>query len=393
MTGTTPEPEDAAADAPAANTSAPTHSDVLILGGGLAGAATAVVLARRGMSVTLVDRYAVFPPIFRAEKIEPDQADLLRKLELFEAIEPHTRPISEVIHARNGRVVYRRRIEQFGISYCDIVNNVRTQIPSGVDFRIGVVKSLVTDGKEPGIVMTDGTRHTGRLLVIAAGMNNRLAEELGARRHMLMQELSMAFGFMLEAVDGKPFSFDAVTYRSFARADRMGFLTLFGMGSLMRGNLFTYWPVNYPDTREMVKEPTAVLRRLFGGLEDVIGAYRVAGKVEPFRIDLYRMDAVTSPGVVVVGDAFQSVCPSTGRGLSKVLTDVDVLCNECIPAWWGKPELGAELVAGFYRHPRKVEVDADALNRALRNRGIAIGTSLRSRIRRLVQQWRFDRGG
>jgi 2-polyprenyl-6-methoxyphenol hydroxylase-like FAD-dependent oxidoreductase len=161
----------------------------------------------------------------------------------------------------------------------------------------------------------------------------------------------------------------------------------------MRGNLFAYWPVNNANTREMVKEPTAVLRRLFDGLENIVGAYRVTGKVEPFRIDLYRMDAVSSPGVVVVGDAFQSVCPSTGRGLSKVLTDVDVLCNECIPAWWGKSELGAELLADFYRHPRKVEVDAEALTRALRNRGIVVGNDLRSRIRRRVQQWRFDRGG
>jgi hypothetical protein len=36
------------------------------------------------------------------------------------------------------------------------------------------------------------------------------------------------------------------------------------------------------------------------------------------------MDGVPQPGVVQIGHAFQSVCPSTGMGLDKVLTDVDV---------------------------------------------------------------------
>lgn len=366
--------------------------DVLILGGGLAGAATAAVLGRRGMAVRVIDRYPEFPPLFRAEKIEPDQVALLRRLGLFDAIEPHTRRITEIIHARNGRVVYRRPIEQFGISYCDIVNRVRSQIPGNVELRFGVVKSVIVGDRCPGVIMTDGTHYQGRLLVIATGMNSRFAEELGARKRMYMQELSMAFGFMLESIDGKTFAFDAVTYRPKSPIDRIGYLTLFRMGSLMRGNLFAYWRARDPDTREMVKDPTASLHRLLPGLDQVVGPYCLSSKIEAFRIDLYRMDAIAFPGVVVIGDAYQSVCPSTGRGLSKVLTDVDVLCNQCAPAWRGHDRIGADMTGALYRNASKVAVDDDALHRALRSRSMVLGGDMRSRVRRILHEWRFDRG-
>ena len=130
--------------------------DVLIVGAGLAGSASATVLARRGLSVTVIDPYAEFPPLFRAEKIEPDQAALLQSLGLLDKVKQKARIISEIIHGRAGRMLRRRQIEQFGISYCDIVNQVRAQIP-----------------------------------------------ELGVEKRMVKEELSMAFGFMLERTDGQ----------------------------------------------------------------------------------------------------------------------------------------------------------------------------------------------
>ena len=53
-------------------------SDVVIIGGGIAGATAAAVLARQGIRVVLVDRWETYPECFKAEKIESDQAILLR---------------------------------------------------------------------------------------------------------------------------------------------------------------------------------------------------------------------------------------------------------------------------------------------------------------------------
>lgn len=367
-------------------------ADIVVVGAGLAGSAVAAVLARRGLAVTVVDPYTEFPSMFRAEKIEPNQADLFRRLGLFDGVEPATRLIREIIHARGGRVVYRRKIEQFGIAYCDIVNSVRSQIPAQVDFRHTRVESIAPDARRPAVVLAGGERIEGRLVVVATGMFGQLTQGLGVARDMVKEELSMVFGFMLERADGAPFAFDAVTYRPETTAEKVGYLTLFRMGQFMRGNLFTYWPLRDALTQEMRRDPVAVLGRVLPGLDAVIGRYGVAGKVEPFKIDLYRTRDPALPGVVLIGDAFQSVCPSTGMGQTKVLTDVDVLCNDCLPEWLAGDEIGPARTAAFYANPRKVDVDAFAVRTALAGRDSVMDNGLPWRIRRRIRTLRFATG-
>lgn len=368
------------------------HRDVIIVGAGLAGSAAATVLARRGLAVTVIDPYAEFPPLFRAEKIEPDQAELLESLGLFDGVRQKTRVIREIIHGYAGRIVHRRQIEQFGISYCDTVNQVRAQIPPQVEFKLSRVETLVPDPVQPRVVLADGAVYQGRLVILASGMTGRLHEQLGLDKRMVKEELSMAFGFMLERTDGQPFAFDAVTYRPGSTANKVGYVTLFRMGSAMRANIFAYWPAKDASTKELLREPASALPRLLPGLDQLIGAYAVQGKIEPFKIDLYRMHDCARPGVVLVGDAYQSVCPSTGMGLSKVLTDVDVLCNTFVPDWLAAPELPAARIADFYAHARKNEVDDRALQQALRGRESVLDNSLHWRLRRMVRTWRFAHG-
>lgn len=367
--------------------------DVLIVGAGLAGSAAATVLAQRGLSVTVIDPYAEFPPLFRAEKIEPDQAALLQSLGLLDKVKQKTRIISEIIHGRAGRMLRRRQIKQFGISYCDIVNQVRAQIPEQVEFRLGRVEKITPDESRPRVELPDGSVCVGRLLILASGMSGRLPEQLGIEKRMVKEELSMAFGFMLERTDGQAFPFDAVTYYTGTLADKVGYVTLFRMGNSMRANIFTYWPAKDATTKELLREPATALPRLLPGLDQLIGSYAVQGKIEPFKIDLYRMQQCARAGMVLIGDAYQSVCPSTGMGLSKVLTDVDVLCNEFVPRWMAAGSITTSDVAAFYAHERKSAVDDRALHLALAGRDSVLATSLRWRVQRLVRAWRFAHGG
>jgi 2-polyprenyl-6-methoxyphenol hydroxylase-like FAD-dependent oxidoreductase len=366
--------------------------DVLVVGAGLAGAAAAAVLARSGLAVTIIDPYPTFPPLFRAEKIEPDQAALLQTLGLLDVVKQKTRVIHEIIHGHAGRVVHRRQIEQFGISYCDTVNQVRSQIPPEVEFKLSRVEKLHADAVAPRVELADGSVYEGRLVILASGMTGRLHEQLAVQKQMVQEELSMAFGFMLERTDGQPFAFDAVTYRPTSYASKVGYVTLFRMGNAMRANIFAYWPAKDASTKELLREPAATLPRLLPGLEQVIGDYAVQGKIEPFKIDLYRMQDCARPGVVLIGDAYQSVCPSTGTGLSKVLNDVQILCQECVPQWLKQPAIPASTIAGFYEHARKNAVDDHSLQQALRGRMSVLDNSLHWKLRRLVRGWRFAHG-
>ena len=89
-------------------------ADVIVVGGGAAGATAAAVMARRDVRVILVDQRAVCPPCFKAEKIEPHQADLFRKFGLMDCLTPLTGRVRKILDARDGRIFKEIPIERYG---------------------------------------------------------------------------------------------------------------------------------------------------------------------------------------------------------------------------------------------------------------------------------------
>ena len=83
-----------------------------------------------------------------------------------------------------------------------------------------------------------------------------------------------------------------------------------------------------------------------------------------------------------MGDACQSVCPATGTGLGKVLTDVDVLCRTHIPTWLETPGMRAEKIASYYNDARKIACDGSSLRDAEYRRRFITDRSLRWRVHR-----------
>lgn len=81
-------------------------------------------------------------------------------------------------------------------------------------------------------------------------------------------------------------------------------------------------------------------------------------------IDLYVATPPPLDGVVMIGDALQSVCPATGTGLSKVLNDVALLCEDYAPTWLRLTDLPESTIAQFYRDPRKGACDWNSLKAA-----------------------------
>ena len=68
-------------------------------------------------------------------------------------------------------------------------------------------------------------------------------------------------------------------------------------------------------------------------LRRITGEFEIAGDVKIRPADLYVSSGHRQPGIVLVGDAFETSCPVTGTGTDKVFTDVERLCNVHIPDW------------------------------------------------------------
>jgi 2-polyprenyl-6-methoxyphenol hydroxylase-like FAD-dependent oxidoreductase len=251
----------------------------------------------------------------------------------------------------------------------------------------GRVTSVETGPDVQRVRLGTGETLTARLIVMASGVGGDLQDRLGLRRRVIQKEHSLAFGFNVARKGAAPLQADSITYYPSGYHTRIAYLTLFPIQATTRANMFAYWANSEPLTREFVRDPGRVLARLLPGLTKSIGEYSVSGRVESSRIDLYATEGAVRPGLVLLADAFQSVCPTTGTGLSKVFTDVDVLCAECVPDWLATPGMGTDKIARFYDHPRKRATDEGSLRGAIWAKRIATDPSPLWRLRRLRWEW------
>lgn len=361
----------------------PNHlPEVIIVGAGLAGTTAALVLGAQHRRVILIDSRPSYPPVFKAEKVEPDQAQLLERLGLLQALLPRAGRIQQIQSYYNGRHFKTIATEQYGLFYSDIVNSLRASLDGTVQFKTGRVTRIENSPNLQSVTLDNGERLATRLVVLACGLNGELLGDLGLRRIMIRKNHSEAIAFTLARPNGGAFEFDAATCFPPTQRPGVDYLSLFRIGDTMRANLFAFPRADESWSRRFLQYPERELELCFPYFRLAVGGYRIVSKIETSLIHLYRTEGDPAPGVVLIGDAGANVCPSTGMGLSKVFTDVEVLCSDCLSRWLETPGMGVDKLADYYNDPRKHAVDATALHDAHYRRRARTDRSLRWKIHR-----------
>lgn len=339
-------------------------TDIAIVGGGLAGSLAAAVLARAGHRVALVDKRAVHPEEFRVEKIGGQQLEMLRKLGFLHALESVACRYDRVLNIREGKVVDVSVGQAYGFSYADLVAMARSQLHDPSDLIVDEVTAISSSDDIQHIELASGRRLDARLVVLATGMAGVLSYKLGIKRRILAERHSVSFGFTIARKDGAPFDFEALTCYGERTADGIDYLSLFPVRAGMRANLFMFRDPTDPIMRELRREPEATVLRLLPGLRPYLGDFRVTDKVQNWVMDLTVVEGHLQPGVVLIGDAFQTNCPAAGTGVARLLVDVDRLCTEYAPRWLATPGMGTEKISQFYSDPDKLAADQRSLKMA-----------------------------
>ncbi len=345
-------------------------SDILIVGGGLAGAAAAAVLGRAGLDVLVIDRHAVYPPDFRAEQLVGRQTEMLRRLDLLDGIVGSNRPVPKATAACYGKLLETTHSPHYGLRYDEMVNAARA-LASRATFVTGRVTRIEAGPDAQRVHLANGSSIDARLAVLAAGPNcDDLLSSAGIRRTMLSANHSLTFGFDVNA------GFRSiVAYQGEQAGDGMDYLVFFPLGDTMRANLFCYRDPSDPWVKSFKQAPKRALLEVMPGLEQAIGPFAIVGKVQARPNSIQRAENVEDrAGLVLIGDTYQSPCPSIGLGVERALTDVEAL-NRLLPAWLSSPGMGADKIAQFYRDPAKRATDARALRAAMYRRALCTETS------------------
>lgn len=358
--------------------------DIVIVGGGLAGASAAVMLGRADHEVVLVDPHQVYRPDFRCEKLDPSQMQLLRRMGLAGLVLPFATCSRDLWVTRFGRLIDKLPVDQYGIAYQDLVNAVRAGIPGRVGRVWGTV-AAIEPGEERQIVRLQGGEIIDtRLVIVANGLNWSLRRSLGITCEVLSPGHSITIGFDIAPKHGGGFAFESLTYHGEHPRDRTAYLTLFKLGRGMRANLMIYRSADDPWLQDFREAPKTTLLALMPGLATLLGEFDIEPPIRIRPADLYAAGNVVQPGIVLVGDAFATSCPAAGTGTNKVLRDVERLCAAHIPGWLATPGMGAEKIAAFYADPEKQAEDLRSRRAAYHLKSLTLETGPVWRVRRLA---------
>ncbi|WP_079031959.1 FAD-dependent oxidoreductase, partial [Streptomyces specialis] len=309
---------------------------VCVVGAGPAGAMLALLLARSGVEVVLLEKHADFLRDFRGDTVHPSTLEILDELGLSERFHalPH-RKLGTMDLVQEGRTMLIADFRNLGLRFpyvafvpqWDFLTLITTEAARHPGFRLWMraeVTGLLTEnGRTVGVRCRtpDGERVVRAALTVAAdGRTSVLRAAAGLRPRDLNVRL------------------DVLMFRVSRREDDPdeGLSVRIGRGRIFvvvnRGG---YWQVSY----EMVHGGYARLRR-----EGIDRLRRDLCELVPFLADraseisgfddvrllearVDRLRRWYAPGLLFIGDAAHAMSPAGGYGVNLAVQDATAAAN------------------------------------------------------------------
>ena len=350
-------------------------SDVVVVGAGPAGAATAILLAEHGFAVTVLERGPRARPKICGEYLSPEGGRVLDRLGVLKAVDAGgavalagmriTAPDGTVLDARYGDVGGFRPYcgHAIGVSRAALdgalLDRLRA-LPVELGEGVRVTDLVVEPGRVAGVIGVDaaGGRVEARapIVVAADGRASVIAHRLGCRRPHRLERMAL-----VTYVEGVPDCRDVGEIF----VDPPDYAILNPLAP-ERINLSLVVPLAHavPWRARLDDFFVARVKHLPHLARRLAGAVRVA-PVASMGPLAYRVQAPREGGVLFVGDAAGFYDPFTGEGIFTALRSA---------------ELAAETIAGALRAG---DVSAAALSAYERARQAAFAD--KARLTRLLQ--------
>ena len=327
--------------------------EVLIVGGGMVGAAVATALGQQGISVAVFDHALPqplpgnAPPELRVSALSYASEQILRNLGAWSYIENHRvcpyrqMAVWEKLHHFWGQEVESRPnktlFEAAGIGHPQlgfIVENRVTQLGlqhamkacDSVDLFSPVrIESIDLSSGKPEITLTDGQSFSGNLLVGADGANSRVREAaaLGLEQKDYEQQCLVA---TVEIEGGC----QDITWQAFTPTGPEAFLPLPDIEGRSYGSVVWY---NLPENihRLLALPDQAFISELSNTFPAELPAVKKVLARGSFPLARRHAVEYFRQGVVLAGDAAHTINPLAGQGVNLGFLDAawlsQIICD------------------------------------------------------------------
>jgi 2-polyprenyl-6-methoxyphenol hydroxylase-like FAD-dependent oxidoreductase len=308
-------------------------SGIVIVGGGPAGMMCAVLFARAGLPVTVLEKHADFLRDFRGDTVHPSTLELFHQLGWLEELLdlPHSEidELSLRIAGRECKMVSFRHLDVAApfiamMPQWDLLDFLarKGREIDGFALRMSAEAEGVTQdsaGRVDGVRLTTGERIPARLVLAADGRHSVLRDAAKLPLEMLGAPMDVFWFRLNKAAGDGTQSFGVIAAGRFLvfidRKDYFQCAFVFCKGradSIRAGGIASF--------RRMLAE-------LVPSLENAIAGLQHWEQIKLLEVALDRLTRWHRPGLLAIGDAAHAMSPIGGVGINVAVQDAVAAAN------------------------------------------------------------------